>query len=75
MGLQFTPGSQLQAQPEVQAVQADTTPQYYVVRKGDTLRTICFAFYGDYSHVDEICKWNNIEDPDNILYGQKLLLP
>ena len=63
------------AQPDVQAVQADTTPQYYVVRKGDTLRTICFTFYGDYSHVDEICKWNNIEDPDNILYGQKLLLP
>ncbi|MBQ2257083.1 MAG: LysM peptidoglycan-binding domain-containing protein [Lachnospiraceae bacterium] len=68
-------GAEGVTQPEVQAVQADTTPQYYVVRKGDTLRTICFAFYGDYSHVDEICKWNNIEDPDNILYGQKLLLP
>lgn len=62
-------------QPDAQPVQADAVPQYYVVRKGDTLRTICFAFYGDYSHVDEICKWNNIEDPDNILYGQKLLLP
>ena len=62
-------------QPDAQQVQAVATPQYYVVRKGDTLRTICFAFYGDYSHVDEICKWNNIEDPDNILYGQKLLLP
>lgn len=63
------------AQFDGQQAQADATPQYYVVRKGDTLRTICFAFYGDYSHVDEICKWNNIEDPDNILYGQKLLLP
>lgn len=50
-------------------------PQYYVVRRGDTLRTICYDIYGDYSRVDEICKWNNIDDPDNILYGQKLLLP
>lgn len=52
-----------------------TTPQYYIVRRGDTLRTICYQIYGDYSHVDEICKWNNIDNPDNILYGQKLLLP
>lgn len=51
------------------------TPQYYVVRRGDTLRTICYDIYGDYSRVDEICRWNNIDDPDNILYGQKLLLP
>ncbi len=50
-------------------------PQYYVVRRGDTLRTICYDIYGDYSRVDEICRWNNIDDPDNILYGQKLLLP
>lgn len=52
-----------------------STPQYYVVRRGDTLRTICYDIYGDYSRVDEICRWNNIDDPDNILYGQKLLLP
>jgi len=57
-----------------QSVQ-DSVPQYYVVRKGDTLQTICFNVYGDYSHVEEICRWNNIENPDNILYGQKLLLP
>jgi Uncharacterized protein containing LysM domain len=53
----------------------DSIPQYYVVRKGDTLQTICYSIYGDYSRVDEICQWNNIENPDNILYGQKLLLP
>ncbi len=52
-----------------------STPQYYVVRKGDTLRTICYEIYGDYSRVDEICQWNNIDNPNNILYGQKLLLP
>jgi len=53
----------------------ENKPQYYVVREGDTLRTICYEIYGDYTHVEEICKWNNIQDPDNILYGQKLLLP
>lgn len=52
-----------------------SVPQYYVVRKGDTLRSICYEVYGNYSMVDEICKWNQIENPDNILSGQKLLLP
>lgn len=67
-------------QPNATETKADlqpqvSTPQYYVVRKGDTLRTICFDVYGDYSRVYEVCKWNNIENPDSILYGQKLLLP
>ena len=52
-----------------------STPQYYIVRRGDTLRSICFQVYGNYSKVDEICEWNKIEDPNNILYGQRLLLP
>lgn len=63
-----------QSTPPIQNDQT-TTPQYYVVRRGDTLRTICYDVYGDYSRVDEICRWNNIDNPDNILYGQKLLLP
>lgn len=65
------------AQALAQAAEAPETavPQYYVVQRGDTLRTICFDIYGDYSRVDEVCRWNNIDDPDNILYGQKLLLP
>ena len=52
-----------------------STPQYYIVRRGDTLRTICYNVYGDYSRVDEVCRWNDIEDTNNILYGQKLLRP
>ncbi len=67
--------AQILAQPEAEPAQTLTTPQYYVVRKGDTLRTICYEIYGDYSRVEEICQWNQIENPDNILYGQKLLLP
>ena len=50
-------------------------PQYYVVERGDTLRSISYAVYGNYSMVDEICEWNRIEDPDSILCGQRLLLP
>lgn len=61
-------------QPQTNA-QQEQPKQYYIVRKGDTLRTICYEIYGDYAHVEEICEWNHIEDPDSILYGQKLLLP
>lgn len=62
-------------QENQQTTQATNTPQYYVVCEGDTLRTISYQIYGNYDHIDEICQWNNIEDPNNILYGQKLLLP
>lgn len=60
-----------------QSVSAANTsvPQYYVVRRGDTLRSICINVYGDYSRVDEICELNGLDNPDSILYGQKLLLP
>ena len=68
-------GSGVEMETTLAAQEERTVPQYYVVRRGDTLRTISFDIYGDYSRVDEICRWNNIEDPNNILYGQKLLLP
>lgn len=60
-----------------QSVPAANTsvPQYYVVRRGDTLRSICINVYGDYSRIDEICELNGLDNPDSILYGQKLLLP
>lgn len=62
---------------ETQSVQTANTsvPQYYVVRRGDTLRDICISIYGDYSRIEEICELNNLDNPDSILYGQKLLLP
>ena len=63
-----------QTQENGQPVQAQPK-QYYIVQRGDTLRTICYDIYGDYSRVEEICILNQIEDPNNILYGQRLLLP
>lgn len=52
-----------------------SVPQYYVVQRGDTLRSICINTYGDYSKMKEICELNGLDDPDSILSGQKLLLP
>ena len=52
-----------------------TTPQYYIVQEGDTLQSISYKVYGTYQKVDEICEWNRLDNPDSILYGQRLLLP
>lgn len=63
-----------ETQQPIQSINTDI-PQYYVVQPGDTLGNICRNFYGDYSRIEEICALNNLENPDNILYGQRLLLP
>jgi hypothetical protein len=60
--------------PEAVETTNNDIPQYYIVQKGDTLRTICYEIYGDYEYVEKVCAWNNIEDANNILCGQKLLL-
>lgn len=58
-------------------VETELDEQYvtYEVSKGDTLYGICVEFYGNLSRVQEICQLNNIENMDNILYGEKILLP
>ena len=49
--------------------------RYYEVERGDTLYRISKKVYGDTSHVKRICEVNQITDPDNICYGQKIILP
>lgn len=49
--------------------------EYYQIEKGDTLYKISQKLYGDISKVEDICELNQISDPDNIKYGQKILLP
>lgn len=49
--------------------------EYYRIEKGDTLNKISVKIYGDTSKVKDICELNKIADPDNIKYGQKILLP
>lgn len=46
-------------------------PEYYVVRKGDTLGAIAKRFGLDYR---ELAKWNDIADPSRIEIGQRLRL-
>lgn len=49
--------------------------RYYEVERGDTLYMISQKIYGDTLHVKKICEINEIENPDDIRYGQKIILP
>ena len=49
--------------------------RYYEIEKGDTLYTISRKIYGDTTYVQKICELNKIDNPDNIRYGQKIVLP
>lgn len=49
--------------------------RYYEVERGDTLYLISQKIYGDTAHVKKICELNQITNPDNIRYGQKIILP
>lgn len=59
---------------EVEALSRNVT-RYYEVERGDTLYTISQKIYGDTAYVQKICDLNQITDPDNIHYGQKIILP
>ena len=54
---------------------SDANYATYVVAKGDTLYGICLSFYGDLELFDEIIELNKIKNENNILCGQKILLP
>lgn len=47
----------------------------YTIQKGDTLLDISINNYGSVAKIKEICSLNQIEDPDDIKVGQKILLP
>ena len=50
-------------------------PVSHIVGKGETLESISRSIYGTTSMVNEICKKNNITNPDAIFVGQEILLP
>lgn len=50
-------------------------PVSYTVKTGDTLLGICLEKYGSDSRMADICRLNEIDDPDRIKVGQKILLP
>lgn len=49
--------------------------EYYIVQAGDSLASICRKIYHTVTMMDELCEANDIEDPDAIFVGQRLLLP
>ena len=54
---------------------APPAAQSYTVQPGDTLSKISKAFYGNASQYMKIAEANNIENPDLIQVGQKLVIP
>lgn len=50
-------------------------PQYYTVKEGDTLDSICMSVYQNRNMLESLCQANGIENGDKIYVGQKLLLP
>ena len=59
--------------PQVQEALAH--PESYQVQKGDSLIDISRRFYGKDEKVIEMCRLNNIKDPNQIQPGQNILLP
>ena len=55
--------------------QQASAPVAYTIKKGDTLTAISIRTYGTDAKVKEICELNGIDDPDDIRFGQKILLP
>jgi len=53
----------------------ETETTEYVVQKGDTMAKILNASYGNLEKIQEVCDINQIENPDNLIPGQKILLP
>ncbi|NIO41869.1 MAG: LysM peptidoglycan-binding domain-containing protein, partial [Burkholderiales bacterium] len=53
------------------AEKADWRPEYYTVRKGDTLYSIALDFGHDYR---DLATWNNLADAAYIQVGQRLRL-
>lgn len=71
--------SSLSDAPDAEAVSVQQTvsvvPQYYTVKKGDTLTGICRKIYGSSGLMEEIQRLNGLTEPDDIREGQQLVLP
>ena len=70
-----------QSQIEKQAASADMVKEAdaaqttYIVKKGDTIMSICKKYYGNTEKLNEIIAVNNIEDADKLYIGQEIKLP
>lgn len=55
--------------------EADAAQTTYIVKKGDTIMSICKKYYGNTEKLNEIIAVNNIEDADKLYIGQEIKLP
>jgi len=69
------PAQSSEAAKPSQEASAPVTYTSYTIRKGDTLSAISVRHYGTDARVKAICELNRIENPDDIYFGQKILLP
>lgn len=72
-----TTQSQTEKQPESADMvkEADAAQTTYIVKKGDTIMSICKKYYGNTEKLNEIIAVNNIEDADKLYIGQEIKLP
>jgi len=61
--------------PEETAGVSPAVTQYYEVQQGDTLYGICRKLYGNTNNIQIIMDLNNLESPDSITSGKKLIVP
>ena len=64
-----------QAESAEMVKEADAAQTTYIVKKGDTIMSICKKYYGNTEKLNEIIAVNNIEDADKLYIGQETKLP
>lgn len=64
-----------QAESSEMVKEADAAQTTYIVKKGDTIMSICKKYYGNTEKLNEIIAVNNIEDADKLYIGQEIKLP
>lgn len=64
-----------QAESAEMVKEADVAQTTYIVKKGDTIMSICKKYYGNTEKLNEIIAVNNIEDADKLYIGQEIKLP
>ena len=72
-----TEQSQIEKQAESAEMvkEADAAQTTYIVKKGDTIMSICKKYYGNTEKLNEIIAVNKIEDADKLYIGQEIKLP
>ncbi len=69
-------GSDLTLETEpAEPVQVPADAVVHIVENGDTLYSICMERYHSMAQIQEICRWNGLEDENRLSIGQELLVP